>query len=176
MGKRWKQCQTIFLGSRITADGDYSREIKRGLLLGRKAIANLDRILKSRDITLPTKVHIVKTMVFPVVMYRYESWTIKKAEHWRTDALELCARVDFWDSLGQQRDQTSQSQRKSILNTHWKDWCWSWNSNTLVTWCKELTHWKWHSWWERLKAGGEGDNRRDSWMASLIQWTLVWAN
>ena len=75
----------IFLGSKITADGDYSHEIKRHLLLGRKAMINLDSILKSRDITLLTKVHLVKAMVFPVVMYRYESWTIKKAEHRRID-------------------------------------------------------------------------------------------
>ena len=75
----------IFLGSKITADGDYSHEIKRRLLLGRKAITNLDNILKSRDITLPTKVHLVKSMVFPVVMYGCESWTIKKAKHQRID-------------------------------------------------------------------------------------------
>ena len=75
-----------FLGSKITADGDCSHKIKRHLLLGRKAMTNLDSILKSRDITLPTKVHLVKVMVFPVVMYGYESWTIKKAERWRTDA------------------------------------------------------------------------------------------
>ena len=71
----------IFLGSKITTDGDSSHEIKRPLLLGKKVLTNLDSILKSRDITLPTKVHLVKAMVFPVVMYRYESWTIKKAEH-----------------------------------------------------------------------------------------------
>ena len=71
----------IFLGSKITADGDCSHEVKRCLLLGKKAMTNLDSILKSRDITLPTKVHLVKTMVFPVVMYEYESWTIKKADH-----------------------------------------------------------------------------------------------
>ena len=79
----------IFLGSKIIADGDCSHEIKRRLLLGRKAMTNLDRILKSRDITLPTKVHLVKAMVFPVVLYRCESWTIKKAEHRRIDAFEL---------------------------------------------------------------------------------------
>ena len=79
----------IFLGSKITADGDCSHEIKRRLLLGRKAMTNLDSILKNRDIILPTKVHLVKTMVFPVVMYGCESWTIKKAEHWRIDAFEL---------------------------------------------------------------------------------------
>ena len=89
MGKQWKQCQTIFLGSKITADGDCSHEIERRLLLGRKVITNLDSMFKSRDITLPTKVHQVKAMVFPVVMYGHESWTIKKAECRRIDAFEL---------------------------------------------------------------------------------------
>ena len=79
MGKQWKQCQTLFLGgSKITADGDCSHEIKRRLLLGRKVVTNLDSILKSRDITLPTKVHLVKAMVFPVVMYGCESRTVKR--------------------------------------------------------------------------------------------------
>ena len=89
MGKQWKQWQTIFLGSKITADGDCSHEIKRHFLLGRKVMTNLDRILKSRDVTLPIKVCLVKAMVFPVVMYGCESWTIKKAEHRRIDAFEL---------------------------------------------------------------------------------------
>ena len=90
MGKQWKQCQTLFLGgSKITADGDYSHEIKRGLLLGRKVMTNLDSILKSRDITLSTKVRLVKAMVFPMVMYGCESWTIKKAERQRIDAFEV---------------------------------------------------------------------------------------
>ena len=90
MGKQWKQWQAfIFLGSKITADSDCSQKIKRHLLLGRKAMTNLDSILKSRDITLPTKVHLVKAMVFPVVMYGCESWTIKKAECRRFDAFEL---------------------------------------------------------------------------------------
>ena len=79
----------IFLGSKITADGDCSHEIKRHLLLGRKFMTNLDSILKSRDITFPTNVHLVKAMVFPVVMYRCESWTVKKAERRRIDAFEL---------------------------------------------------------------------------------------
>ena len=91
MGKQWKQWMILFWGgSRITADGECSNEIKRCLLLGRKVMTNLDSILKSRDITLPTKVHLVKAMVFPVVMYGCESWTIKKAEHQRIDAFELC--------------------------------------------------------------------------------------
>ena len=90
MGKQWKQYQTLFFGgSKITADGDCSHEIKRRLLLGRKVTTNLDSILKSRDITLPTKVRLVKAMVFPVVMYGYESWTVKKAERRRIDAFEL---------------------------------------------------------------------------------------
>ena len=93
MANRWETVETvsdlIFLGSKITADGDYSHEIKRCLLLGRKVVTNLDSIIKSRDITLLTKVHLVKAMVFPVVKYGYESWTIKKAECQRTDAFEL---------------------------------------------------------------------------------------
>ena len=90
MGKQWKQYQTFILGgSKITSDGDCSREIKRRLLLGRKVMTNLDSILKSRDITLPTKIRLVKAMVFPVVMYACESWTVKKAERQRIDAFEL---------------------------------------------------------------------------------------
>ena len=89
MAKKWKQWQFIFGGSKITADGDRSHEIKRCLLLGRKAMTNIGTVLKSRDITLPTKVHLVKAMVFPVVMYGCESWTIKMAERWRIDAFKL---------------------------------------------------------------------------------------
>ena len=90
MGEQWKQCQTLFLGgSKITADGDCSHEIKKRLLLGRKVMTNLYSIFKSRDITLPTKVRLVKATVFPVVMYGCESWTVKKAEHRRIDAFEL---------------------------------------------------------------------------------------
>ena len=90
MGKQWKQCQTLFFGgSKITADGDCTHEIKRCLLLGRKVMTNLDSILKSIDITLPTKVCLVKVMVFPVVMYGCEGWTVKKAECRRIDAFEL---------------------------------------------------------------------------------------
>ena len=89
MGKQWKQCQTLFFGgSKITADGDCNHEIKRCLLLGRKVMTNLDSILKSRDVTLPANVRLVKAMVFPVVMYGCESWTVKKTEHRRIDAFE----------------------------------------------------------------------------------------
>ena len=86
MGKQWKQCQTLFL---VSADGDCSHEIERRLLLGRKVMANLDSIFKSRDITLPTEICLVKAMVFPVVMYECESWTVKKAERQKIDAFEL---------------------------------------------------------------------------------------
>ena len=90
MGKQWKQCQTLFLGgSKTTADGDCSHEIERRLLLGRKVMTNLDSIFKSRDITLPTKVHLVKDIGFPVVMNECKGWTVKKAERPRIDAFEL---------------------------------------------------------------------------------------
>ena len=111
---------------------------------------------------------------FPVVMYRYESWTIKKAEHWRIDVLELWGwrrplRVP-WTT----RRSNQLILKESILNIHWKDWCWSWSSNTLATWCKELTHWKRLWCWEKLRAGGEGGDRGwDGCMASPIQWTWV---
>ena len=122
-------------------------------------MTNLYSILKSKDITLSTKVCLVKAMVFPVVMYGCESWTIKKTERWRIDAFELWywrrhLRVP-WTARGWNQSIL----RKSILNIHWKDWCWSWNSNTLANWCKELTHWKRPWCWERLREGGEGDDR-----------------
>ena len=122
-------------------------------------MTNPDSILKSRDIPLPTKVCRIKAMVFLIVMYGCESWTIKKAERRRIDAFERwCWRQDSWESPGLQGDPISPSYRKSVLNIHWKDWCWSWNSNTWATWCKELTHLKRPWCWERLKAG-EGDER-----------------
>ena len=159
----------IFGGSKITADGDCSHEIKRCLLLGRKVVTNLDNILKSRDITLSTKVRLVKAMVFPVVMYRCENWTIKKAEHRRIDAFELWC----WRRLLR----VPWTAKRSILGVHWKDWCWSWNSRILATWYEELTHWKRPWCWERLREGGEGDDREwDGWMASPTQWIWVWVD
>ena len=166
----------IFLGPKITADSNWCHEIKRRLLLGRKVMSNLDSILKSRDITLPTNVHLVKAVVFPVVLYGYESWTIKKAEHGRIDAFELwCGRRLLRVPWTARR--SNQSILKEISPEYfWKDCCWRWSSNTLATWCEELTHWKRPRCWERLKAGGEGDNRRQvGWMASLTQWTWVCA-
>ena len=118
-GERVKDC--IFLGSNITADGDCSHEIKRHLLLGMKVMTNLDSILKSRDITLSTKVHLVKAMVFPVVMYGCESWTIKKADHRRIDVFELwCSRRPLRVSWTARR--SNQSILKEISpGVHWKD-------------------------------------------------------
>ena len=165
----------IFLGSKITTDDNCSHEAKRRLLLGRKAVANLDSLLKSRDITLLTKIHLVKAMVFPVVIYGCESWTIKKTEHQRIDAFELWCWRRLLRIPGLQGDQTSPSWRKSILNIHWKDRCWSWNSNTLATWCAELTHWILML--GKINGRSEGDDRGwGGWMASLTQWTWVWAS
>ena len=107
MENRWGNNDRLcILGSKITADGDCSHEIKRHLLLGRKVMTNLDSTLKSREVTLPTKVHTGKAMVSPVVMCGCESWTIKKAEHQRTDLFELWSGEDSWESLGLQGDQS----------------------------------------------------------------------
>ena len=111
----------IFLGSKITADGDCSHEIKRRLLLGRKVATNLESILKSRHITLSTKVHLVKAMIFPVVMYGCESWTIKKLNAEELMLLNCGIGEDSWQSLGLQGEPTSPSERRSVLGVHWKD-------------------------------------------------------
>ena len=143
MRKQGKQWETLFLGgSKITTDGDCSHEIKRRLPLGRKAMTNLDSILKSRDITLPTKVCLVKAMVFPVVVYEYESWTIKKAECWRVDTFELSCWRRLLRVPWTARRSNQSILKKSVPSVHCKDWCWIWSSNTLATWYKELTHWK----------------------------------
>ena len=132
-------------------------------------MTNLDSILKSRDITLPTKVCLVKAMVFPVVMYGCESWTLKKAEHWRIDVFELWC----WRRLLR----VPWTVRRSAPGFLWKEWCWSWSSSTLATSYEELTHWKRFWCWEGLGSGGEGDDRGwDGWMASLTQWTWVRVN
>ena len=164
MANRWGNngnWETLFLGgSKITTDGDCSHEIKRCLLLGRKAMTNLDSMLKSREMTLPTKFRLVKAMLFLVVMYGFENWTIKKAECQWIDAFELwCWRRLLrvpWTAR-----KSNQSILKEISPGCSLEWlCWSWNSNTLVTWCDQWTHWERPWCWERLKAGGEGDDRR----------------
>ena len=103
---------------------------------------------------LPTKVHLVKALVFPVVMYGCESWTIKESWAWKN---RCGVGEDFWASLGLQGDPRSPSYRKSVLNIHWKDWCWSWNSNTLATWCEELTS------LEKTLMLGKIESRRRGW-------------
>ena len=165
----------IFLGSKITADGDCSHEIKRRLLLGRKAMTNQDSILKSRDITLPMKVRLVKAMVFPVVMYGRESWTIKKAECQRIDAFELWC----WRRL-LRVPWTARRSNQSILKEINSEYSLEGlmlklKLHFLATWCEELIHWERPWCWERLKAGEEGNDRGwDGWMASPTQWTWVW--
>ena len=163
---------------KITAGGDCSHEIKRCLLLGRKVITNLDSILKSRDITLPTKVHLIKALVFPIVMNGCESRTIKKAEHQRIDAFELWC----WRRL-LRVPWTARRSNQSILKEIRLEYSLEGLtlklklSNTLDTWLKELTHWKRPWCWERLRAGGEGGDRGwDGWMASLTQWRWVWVS
>ena len=178
MGKQWKQCQTLFfLGSKITADGDCSHEIKRCLLLGRKVMTSLDSILKSRDITLPTKVCLVKAMVFPVVMYGCESWTVKKAVCWRLDAFELWC----WRRL-LRVPWTARRSNQSILKEISPE-C-SLEGLMLKMKLQYFGHLM-----QRVDslektlmlggigAGGEGDDRGwDGWMASPTRWTWVWVN
>ena len=115
----------IFLGSKITADGDCSHEIKRCLLLGRKVMTNLDSILKSRDIPLPAKVCLVKAMIFPVVMYGCEIWTIKKAECRRIDAFELWCWRRLLRAPWTARRSNQSILKEVILGVHWNDCCWS---------------------------------------------------
>ena len=141
-------------------------------------MTNLDSILKSRDITLPGKVHLVRAMVFPVVMYGCESWAIKKAEHWKFDDFELwCWRRLFESPL-------DCKEIKPVSPKGNQSWIFIGRSDAeaetpilLATLCQELTDWKRPWCWGRLKAGGEGDDRGwDGWMVSLTQWTWIWAS
>ena len=167
----------IFLGSKITAYGDCSHKIKRRLLLGRKAMTNLDSILKSRNITLTTKVHLVKAMVFPVVMYGCESWAVKKAERWRTDAFEqwFCIRLLRVPS-------TARRSNQSILKKISPEY--SLEGRMLKLKLQYFGHlmWRTDSFEKtlilgKIEAGGEGDNRGwDGRMASPTQWTWVWVS
>ena len=167
----------IFWGSKITADGDCSHEIKRCLLLGRKVMTNLDSILKSRDITLPTKVHLVKAIVFAVVMYGYESWPIKNAEHQRIDAFELW----YWRRLFRVPC-TARRFNQSILNEISPEY--SLEGLMLKLKLQYFGHLMWRA--DSLektlmlrKIEGRGRRERrgwDGWMASLTQWTWVWVN
>ena len=176
MWKLWKQCQTILGGSKITADGECSHEIKRHLLLGRKVMTNLDSIFKSRDITLPTKVHLVKAKVFPVVLYRCEIWTVKKAELRRIDAFELwCWRRLLrvpWTARRSNQSIPKISPGCSLEGLMLK-------AETPILWPHHEKSWLiGKDWcWEGLGARGEGDDRGwDGWMALPTLWTWVWVN
>ena len=167
----------ICLGSKITADGDCSHEIKRCLLLGRKVMTNLDSILKNRDSTLPTKVHLVNAMIFPVVTYGCESWTIKKAERWRIDAFELWC----WRRL-LRVPWTARRSTQSILKEISPEY--SLEGLKLKLKLQYFGHLMRRSdslektlMLGKIEGGGEGDNRGwDGWMASPTQWTCVWVN
>ena len=160
----------IFLGSKITAGGDCSHETIRRLLLGRKAMTNLDSILKSRDMTLLTKVCLVKAMVFPVVIYGCESWTMKKAEHRRIDAFELCCwrrslRVPWTARISNQSILKEINPEYSLEGLMLKLKLQSFGQLMQRVVSLEKTQ------WERLRAGGEGDRGQDGGMASPTQWT-----
>ena len=176
MTNRWGNSDCIFLGSKITADGDCRLEIKRHLVLWRKAMTNLDSVLKSRDITLPTKFRLVKAMALPIVLYECKSWTVKKAEYWRIDAFELWCwrrllRVPWTARRSNQSMLKESSPEYSLEGLMLKL-----KLQYFGTWYEELTHWENTGCWERLKVGGEQDDRGwDGWMASLTQWTWVWA-
>ena len=176
MGKQCKQWQTILGDSKITADGDCSHEIKRRLLLGRKVMTNLNSLLKNRDITLPTNVHLVKAMVFPVVMYGCESWTIKQAERQRIDGFWAVVLEETLESLLDWRE---------FQSIHSKgDQCWIFigrpdaEAETSVLWPPVAMNWliwkdpdvgkNWR--WEKWMTGWDG------WMASPTQWEWVWVN
>ena len=161
----------IFLGSKINADDDCSYEIKRCLLLGKKAMTNLETILKSREVTLPTKVHLVKAMVFPVVMYGCESWTVKQAECQRIDAFQLwCWRRHLrvlWTARRSNQSILKEISPEYSLEGPMVKLKLQYSGHLMRTDSLERP-----CFWERLKAGGEGDNReRDGWMASVTQWT-----
>ena len=167
----------LFLGSKITVDSDCSHEIRRWLLLGRKAMANLDSVLKGRDITLLTKVHIVKTMVFPVVTYSCESWNVKKAECQRIDAFKLlCWRKLLkvpWTAKRSNQSIFREISRKYSLEGLMLKLKFQYSHPSDV----KMTHWKSPWSWERLRAEGEeGITEWDGWIASPMQGTWTWAN
>ena len=178
MGKQRNKWQPLFLGgSQITADGDCNQEIKRHLLLGRKVMTNLDSIFRSRDIPLPTKVHLVKAMLFPVVKYGCESWNIKKAEYWRIDAFELwCWRRLLRDPWTARR--SNQAILKEVSpGSSLEGLMLKLNLQSFGHWWEEVTHFERPWCWAWLKSGGEGDDRGwDGWMASPTQWTWAWGN
>ena len=181
MGNRWgnsrNSIRLYFGGSKITADGDCSHEIKRRLLLGRKVMTNLDSILKSRDVTFQQRSIWSRLWFFQWSCMDVRVGLRRKLSAGKLMLLNCGVGEESWEVLRLQGDPTSPSWRRSVLGIHWKDWCWSWNSSTLATSCKELIHWKRPWCWEGLGAGGEGDDRGwDGWMALPTPWRWVWVN
>ena len=145
MGKQWKQWQNLFEGAPKSLQRVIAAMKLKDITPWKKGYYQPRYLITRQRHYLPTKIHLVKALVFPIVMYGCESWTVKKAEG-------------------------------SALSVHWKVWCWSWNSNTLATWCEELTHLKWPWCWERLKAAGEGDDRGwGGWHHQLSGHEFGWA-
>ena len=176
MGKQWKVTDFIFLGSKITADGDCSHEIKRHLLLGRKAMTNLDSVLKSSDITdegpFSQSYGFFNSHVWMWELDHKESWVTKKWCFW-TVVLEKTLESPL-DSKELQPVNPKGNQSWIFIARSDAE---AETSNTLATWCEELTHWERLWCWERLEAGAKGDDRGwDGWMASLTQWTWIWVN
>ena len=160
MGENGKSDRCYFKGSKITADGDCSYEIKRHLLLGRKAMTKLDSVLKKQRHHFADKNPCSQSYDFPCSHVRMWELDHKRSLSTEEFMLSNCgAGKDSWESLRHQGNQIGQSQKKSTLTILWKDWCWSWSSNSLATWCKEPTHWKGPWYWERLRARGEAGDR-----------------
>ena len=175
MGEKVETVADFMLGSKITGDSNYSHEIKKHLLLGRKNMTNLDSMLKSRDITIADKAAYNQSYGFS----SFHIWMWELAECQRMDAFELwCGRRLLKSALDSKEIKpVNPKKKKSTMNIHWKDWCWSWRSNILATCYKEPTHWEEPWCWERLKTKGEGDDRGwNGWIALLIQWTWIWLN
>ena len=177
MEKQWKQCQIYFGELQNHCRWWLQPWNKKTLTPLKESYTYLDSILKSRDITLSTKVHLVKATVFPVVMYGCESWTMKKAEHQRIDAFEVWC----WRRLLRAPWTVRRSNQSILKETSpgcsLEGLMLRLKLQYFVTWCEDVTHWKRPWCWERVKAGGAGGDRgSDGWMSSPTQWTWVWAN
>ena len=168
MANRWETMETvkdfIFWGSKITADSECNHEIKMHLFLGRKAMINIENILKTREITLPEKSQSNQSYVFS--SSHVWMWELDYKETWALKNWCFSTTV-----LEKTLESSLDCKEINPVHPNWKDWCWRWNSNTLATWCKELTHLKRPWCWKRLKVGGEGDRGWGGWMASPTQWT-----
>ena len=156
MGKQWKLWQLLFLGIHNHCRWWLQPWNENMLAPWMKRYDQLRQHIKKQRHCFASDVHLVKAMVFPVVMYGCESWTIKKAELWRIDTFDLWCWRRLLTAPWTARRSNQSILRKSVWNIHWRDWWWSWSSNNLATWYEELTHWKRHWCWKRLKAGGEG--------------------